>query len=546
MNFDGIAFGFGGGGGGGGGGGTVTSISTDSTLIGGPIEVSGTLGIALPVITSIANSSARTQHITASIAGTMLSKNTVMKIGLNESVIVTNSENTDLLRIEQDQLTVNEIMATQILVPSTPDTYDVGMPSQRYRSLHVSGGVFCDNLFSSLPAGHDFISVANQTFSTRDQIDVINGDITVLNQKTSTLSVDNFTFVNDDFRVNGLQVIAPTVTNANTIGLLVQSNAVGGVGAYITTNCTNNIDAPNASIQTAGGVKIQKDLRVFGDIITNNVMTDQGNLNALSVLTGNLSGRIAALDQKTSTLSVGPNSTTIDDNLVAIGEIVIQSRSAIKNPAFLIDSISGTVPGYMYTTCTADTDTLHPSITTLGGVRIFKDLEVPTINGWPSNGGVYSGTADGELIFATGTMFPPGVGSLELGGGRLRAGDSFHLICAGDIPSARGQDQLLINLSLAGTLMSALYMDMENVTDVFFSLEIDFTVRAVNGNIAEIVTNIYFTFNRAPTDQFKGRRICFTSAANTVAASTLVLNAEWNTGSASSIQTKLCRLTKVY
>ena len=165
-------------------------------------------------------------------------------------------------------------------------------------------------------------------------------------------------------------------------------------------------------------------------------------------------------------------------------------------------------------------------------------------------GGVYAGTSAGVLI-ANNTeqsLFPvTSVGTLTVPANGFTVGDSFTLICSGDIPVASNADIITIKLMADAVELASINVDMENTSGSvsFFELEADFQIRNI-GATATIITSFDFTFNKQALKDFKGSRKVQSAIVDSTADTTLELTAKFDNSGASQIQTQLCVLKKTY
>ena len=184
----------------------------------------------------------------------------------------------------------------------------------------------------------------------------------------------------------------------------------------------------------------------------------------------------------------------------------------------------------------------------VGGKTHLDELTVNSINNLTPVGGLCSGTSDSVLISGgtIGSLLPTSsVGSLTVTANGFTVGDSFHLVCAGDIHVGDKDDIITITLNQDGTQLAQLSVDMEDSTNTFFELEADFQVRTI-GATGSIVTNFDFTFNKQLLKDFKGSRHVQLSTIDTTSASALTLTAQFSGQLNSSIQTRLFYLRKQF
>ena len=166
-----------------------------------------------------------------------------------------------------------------------------------------------------------------------------------------------------------------------------------------------------------------------------------------------------------------------------------------------------------------------------------------------ANPGLYSGISDGIAITGSTeqSLLPTsGVGSLTVAANTFRVGDTFHLVCAGDILVGDNVDTITVRLKQNGTILGQLTIKMEDTIDpVFFELEVDFTIRSI-GATGQVITNFDFTFNKNLIKDFRGSRHVKLSTLDTTTSSTLALTAQFSAGALSEIQTRLFYLRKQY
>ena len=179
-------------------------------------------------------------------------------------------------------------------------------------------------------------------------------------------------------------------------------------------------------------------------------------------------------------------------------------------------------------------------------------INVAGINNLTAVGGVYAGTSDGTLINNTveqSVLPATSVGSLSIPADGFSVGDSFHCVVAGDC-SFENKDEIQIKLKENGNILAqtpVFAVEDANAGDNAFEIEIDFTIRSI-GATGSIATNFDFTYNKDGTDSkdFRGTRSMDVQPINTTTASTLEITVQFPTNVASSLQTRLFRLQKVY
>ena len=197
-----------------------------------------------------------------------------------------------------------------------------------------------------------------------------------------------------------------------------------------------------------------------------------------------------------------------------------------------------------------------------GGVVIIENtdldmnnnniINVAGINNLTAVGGVYAGTSNGTLINNTteqSVLPASGVGSLTIPANTFQVGDSFHCVVAGDC-SLENKDEIQIKLKENGNILAqtpVFEVEDANAGGNAFEIEIDFTIRSI-GAVGSIATNFDFTYNKDGTDSkdFRGTRAMDVQPIDTTVSSTLEITVQFPTNAASSLQTRLFRLQKVY
>ena len=197
---------------------------------------------------------------------------------------------------------------------------------------------------------------------------------------------------------------------------------------------------------------------------------------------------------------------------------------------------------------------LEPAVNIIGSIgtalKRFNTLWVNSINGLTPVGGLYSGLSDGALVqggFLTSLLPITGtpVNGLLIPANGFKIGDSFHLVCSGDIPIGDKDDVVTITLNQNGTQLAQLSVEMEDSTNTFFELEADFVCRAI-GVTGEFITNFDFTFNKQLLKDFKGSRHVQLSTIDTTTASSLTLTAQFAGQFNSTMRTRLFYLRKQF
>ena len=194
----------------------------------------------------------------------------------------------------------------------------------------------------------------------------------------------------------------------------------------------------------------------------------------------------------------------------------------------------------------------------MGGVVEFSDKPqsnaLPTVDDDLTNrlyvearlGNFYAGLSDSATVSgATRSSLVPltGDGTLTVPFNGFKAGDSFHVVCAGDGSFANG-NTLTVRLCSNGLVLGSIVIDLENATPTNWELEADFTIRSI-GATGSIAVNFDFTYQRpSPSFDFRGARQVQISTIDTTVANTLDVDAQFSVFG--SMTTKLFYLKKMH
>jgi hypothetical protein len=134
-------------------------------------------------------------------------------------------------------------------------------------------------------------------------------------------------------------------------------------------------------------------------------------------------------------------------------------------------------------------------------VTVDSDLNLTgKFNGLTPIGGVFCGIADKSGSSPASNvpinMVPDvSLGSLTIPGNGFKVGDSYHLKIGGIISTSSNNHNVAFDiLATTGVLATTQVIDLGNLTNSIFEIELDFTVRAIGGaGVANIVTNGQFT-----------------------------------------------------
>jgi hypothetical protein len=267
-------------------------------------------------------------------------------------------------------------------------------------------------------------------------------------------------------------------------------------------------------------------------------MVDAGFLNAINIS----SNAGAIMQETTSTNNIGILSTG-GGMAVAVGDLQIRNADPAGS-LNIVKQFGGNInldSAGLVVVNNSDLDMNNNNIINVSG-----------INGFTPVGGIYAGTSDGTLINNTTeqSVLPgSGVGSLTIPANTFQVGDSFHCVVAGDC-SLENKDEIQIKLKENGNILAqtpVFEVEDANVGGNAFEIEIDFTIRSI-GATGSIATNFDFSYNKDGTDSkdFRGTRAMDVQPIDTTVASTLEITVQFPTNVASSLQTRLFRLQKVY
>lgn len=340
------------------------------------------------------------------------------------------------------------------------------------------------------------------------------------------------------------------VSRISTRSLGAQTATNRGCDYIIRSTLSNEIDTEerlkisgNGITYITGGLDITDDLNMNNNNIINIGVANYNldtTLSDLSTKTQNIeaiAGYTEILGGVNQKLSVGNSFNISDDGLpFALLKFNVNNTDILSQIKHIF-SVG-----------------LEPAVNIIGSIgtalKRFNILWINSINGLTPVGGLYSGLSDGALVQGgfLGSLLPvtgTPVNGLSVPANGFKVGDSFHLVCAGDIPIGDKDDVITITLNQNGTQLAELSVDMEDSTNTFFELEADFQVRSI-GAAGQIITNFDFTFNKQLLKDFKGSRHVQLSTIDTTTASTLTLTAQFSGQFNSTLRTRLFYLRKQF
>lgn len=167
--------------------------------------------------------------------------------------------------------------------------------------------------------------------------------------------------------------------------------------------------------------------------------------------------------------------------------------------------------------------------------------------------GLFAQTVSSTPVAATtteGSLIGAGLGSLSVPANGFAVGDSFRATFAGHI-SAHNNDTLRLRLKSGSVLLADTgAITMPGITNLHWTMWIDFTVRAIGpAGTAVIASGGQFTYMKNASNAFEGDAfsIVNNSTFNTTVLNTLSVTAQWSSNNASnSIYSELFNLYKTY
>jgi hypothetical protein len=170
-----------------------------------------------------------------------------------------------------------------------------------------------------------------------------------------------------------------------------------------------------------------------------------------------------------------------------------------------------------------------------------------------TNVGLFAQTANSTAITATAvetTLINGGVGTLSVPANGFAAGDSFRAIIAGVLSAANNQTIRIKVKSGSVILLDSGAQPITNITNDVFSLNVDFTIRALGAaGVASIVslgTFHYVKTSNAATQGFAFNVVNNTTFDTTI-SNTLNITVQWGSNNAgNSIYSDIFILNKTY
>jgi hypothetical protein len=185
------------------------------------------------------------------------------------------------------------------------------------------------------------------------------------------------------------------------------------------------------------------------------------------------------------------------------------------------------------------------------GVRIDSDSYYLNPLGYTR--GLFAQTANSTPITNTAvetSLINGGVGSLSVPANGFKIGDSFRVVIAGLLNVANNQTIRIRVKDGTSILADSGAKAITNITNNVFSLNVDFTVRALGGTgVASMVTLGTFHYTKTSngvTEGFAFNEINSTTFDTTI-ANTLGITVQWGAANiGNSIYSDICILNKTY
>jgi hypothetical protein len=167
--------------------------------------------------------------------------------------------------------------------------------------------------------------------------------------------------------------------------------------------------------------------------------------------------------------------------------------------------------------------------------------------------GLFAQTANSTIITNTAvetSLINGGVGSLFVTANGFKVGDSFRAVVAGVLNVANNQTIRVRVKDGASILADSGAKAITNITGDVFSLNVDFTVRALGGpGVASIVTlgTFHYTKTSNGTTQGFAFNTINSTTFNTTIGNTLDITVQWGAANVgNSIYSDICILNKSY
>lgn len=348
-------------------------------------------------------------------------------------------------------------------------------------------------------------------------------------------------------RANSINNTTPGINDDITIGYIVGSIFfdMNTQNKYICTDNTNGAAVWDSFIDEPQNLQ---------------EVTDQGAITTNTIQVGDLTGlysEISSSSVGTASVANGTYAYMSQDGTVGMNNGAVES--ALKNTNLTAgnnvvlefpDKTSGS-----YTIATLDdippaqvqsdwnqSDNTDPSYI----------LNKPNITA-ATNYGLFAQTANSTAITGTNvetTLINGGVGSLSVPANGFTVGDSFRAVVAGVLSTANNQTIRIRVKTGSVILLDSGLQPITNITNDVFSLNIDFTIRALGAaGVASIVSLGTFHYHKTSNAVVQGFafNVVNNTTFNTTISNTLNITVQWGSNNAgNSIFSDIFILNKIY
>ena len=180
-------------------------------------------------------------------------------------------------------------------------------------------------------------------------------------------------------------------------------------------------------------------------------------------------------------------------------------------------------------------------------------IDTRSINPFTTIGGLFAQTVNSEDLTNTTSeksLIGGGLGTLTVPANGFKVGDSYRAFLTGHISSVNNEQILIKVKTQTGVIFSATILVLPAMTNKHWSLEINFTIRALGtATNASIAIGGVFLCHSDSANKFIGYNFSDINAAtfDTTILNELDITAEWNTAdSGNSIYSELFVLSKTY
>jgi hypothetical protein len=178
---------------------------------------------------------------------------------------------------------------------------------------------------------------------------------------------------------------------------------------------------------------------------------------------------------------------------------------------------------------------------------------IKDVSPFTKTGGLFAQTADSIPITNTiveTSLVNGGVGTLSVPADGFQVGDSFRAIVGGVLNSANNQTITIRIMTGSVVLLDSGPQPITNITNDIFSLNVDFTIRALGGpGVSSIVTLGAFHYTKTSNGNVEGFAFNAVNSTNfdTTVSNTLDITVQWGAANlANNIYSDIFILNKTY